>query len=358
MSSSSLPTIRLPNMLDNWPWPRTLHSQYESLRADSAAWLSQYKSESLGVQKVFAGGNSESLLASLVWPDVDYESLRAGCDLISSVIITDDCLDVETGSSAEAIIDAILHAFHHPEVPTPASAPIAAEITRQAWTRAMKLGSPSQRRRFIQKYGDFLRAITKEAEDRDTEYVRDIEEYMQVRRDTIASRPAFWVVECLSGIPEHIADHPSILKLSEYATELIIITNDVVSYNKEQAQGSIHNLVAIAMLSLNLTVQEAMDWTGALFESIVQKFLAALNKVPSWGPDIDSKVAVYIDGLGNWVRGHEVWSFECLRYFGKKGKDIRNSRLVTLLPPRSVTGRADAQLPPPLVTSPPAATVC
>lgn len=41
---------------------------------------------------------------------------------------------------------------------------------------------------------------------------------------------------------------------------------------------------------------------------------------------------MYVDGLGQWVRGNDDWTFESHRYFGDKGLEIQKTRLMTLLP--------------------------
>ncbi|KZS92146.1 terpenoid synthase [Sistotremastrum niveocremeum HHB9708] len=326
MSFESL-TIRLPKMLDNWPWPRRLNPGYEQLRQDSVNWVKQFNPENLGIKKVFKGGNSEML--------------RVESDFLTSVIVTDDSGDTESAEEAQAIVDSINEGFNNPHVKMPRDRPVIAELTRQFWLKAMKLSTPSQRPRFLRLYGDFLNAVVIEAADRDDDKIRDFDEYLAVRRNTIAFKAAFWINECSLNLPNYVLNHPSLVSLMDHATDLVIITNDVVSYNKEQAQGSVHNMVAVVMNQYNLSIQDAMDWVGGLFEDIVQKFLKGLEEVPSWGPDIDNRVEQYIEGLGNWVRGHEVWSFESPRYFGNSGLEARRSRTVQLLPPRSVMGRSD-----------------
>jgi len=47
--------------------------------------------------------------------------------------------------------------------------------------------------------------------------------------------------------------------------------------------------------------------------TILLKFLvllAHLGKTEEEGKQIDADVAIYADGLGNWVRANDVWSFE------------------------------------------------
>jgi hypothetical protein len=47
---------------------------------------------------------------------------------------------------------------------------------------------------------------------------------------------------------------------------------------------------------------------------------------------VDTELARYVDGLGNWVRASGQWGFESERYFGKKGPEIEKNRWVRLSP--------------------------
>jgi len=107
---------------------------------------------------------------------------------------------------------------------------------------------------------------------------------------------------------------------------------DMVSYNKEQACGDNHNIVAIVMHELDMDVDGAMFWVADLLKEIENKFLEAMAALPTWGEPIDSQVKQYCDGVANWVRGNYEWSFESERYFGTKGLEIKRKRWITLMP--------------------------
>ena len=84
--------------------------------------------------------------------------------------------------------------------------------------------------------------------------------------------------------------------------------------------------------------EKGVDLDGALDElvkyndGVLSKFQAQRHMLPSWGPDMDRVVNEYVDGLAYWIRGLDCWSFESTRYFGTKGPEIKEHRLVTLLP--------------------------
>lgn len=87
------------------------------------------------------------------------------------------------------------------------------------------------------------------------------------------------------------------------------------------------------MLQENTDVHGAMQYILGMHDRLADKFLQNYDKLPSWGEPIDSWVHRYVDGLGNWVRANDSWSFESWRYFKNDGLNIQKHRWVTLLPP-------------------------
>ena len=108
----------------------------------------------------------------------------------------------------------------------------------------------------------------------------------------------------------------------------------MVSYNKEQACGDDnHSIITILMHYHETDIQGAMDWVYKYHKELQARFMDIYeNKIPKFGEPVDTELAQYVDGLGNWVRANAEWNFESGRYFGKKGLEIQKTRWVTLLP--------------------------
>jgi Delta6-protoilludene synthase len=108
---------------------------------------------------------------------------------------------------------------------------------------------------------------------------------------------------------------------------------DLYSYNIEQAAGhGGHNILTVVMNEKGVDLHGALDWLAKYNDDVLSKFQAQRHMLPSWGPDMDHVVKEYVERLGYWIRGHDCWSFESGRYFGSKGPEIKEHRLVTLLP--------------------------
>ena len=50
---------------------------------------------------------------------------------------------------------------------------------------------------------------------------------------------------------------------------------------------------------------------------------------------VDRAVALYIQGLDDWIIANAEWSFETERYFGKEGHTVKKTRQIALLPQRA-----------------------
>jgi Delta6-protoilludene synthase len=74
-------------------------------------------------------------------------------------------------------------------------------------------------------------AVADEAADRAKGNIRGIEDYLKLRRLTIAGYPAYPVIEAGLDIPDEVIAHPAMESLCAYATESLVPTNVRVSLN-------------------------------------------------------------------------------------------------------------------------------
>ena len=76
----------------------------------------------------------------------------------------------------------------------------------------------------------------------------------------------------------------------------------------------------------------ALDWVGVYHEHVLSEFQAQYRVLPSWGSAIDLRVKTYLERLACFMRGIDCWAFETERYFGTKGVEMQEQRIVDLLP--------------------------
>jgi hypothetical protein len=79
-----------------------------------------------------------------------------------------------------------------------------------------------------------------------------------------------------------------------------------------------------------LDLQSSVDYVGDMCKGAIDRFIAERECLPSWGPEIDEQVKIYVDGLTGWIVGSLHWSFDLERCFGKLGPQVRATRKVAL----------------------------
>jgi len=214
--------------------------------------------------------------------------------------------------------------------------------------------SATARQRFIDTFDHYLDATVREAENREQGTVLGFSDYLELRRGNSGAYPAYAVIECILSIdlqPE-VFDHPALWNLTKIAGDmlftanvssdsissprfvsanLILFSQDIYSYNKEQAGGhSANNLITVIQKERGVDLQEAMDIAGDFFTNYVEEFNMWREQLPSWGPEVDAAVSEYIKGMAACVRGYIEWSLSGPRYFGSSVEEVKKTRRVAL----------------------------
>jgi len=309
-----------------------LSDYYTEVKPESDEWLKGFQALDAKSQRSFDLCNFP-LLGSLVYPLLDKDGVRVACDLMVLFFIYDEFTDKVDGDGARIYADMVMDAIRNPHQARPQGEPQLGEITRQFWLRALKVSSLPAQERFIATFSEYVYAVIDEASDRSKGRVRGIEEYLKLTRLTAGGYPAFVAVEAGLNIPNEAMGHPVIKSLCALAAESLVLTNDMYSYNIEQASGhGGHNIVTVVMNEKEVDLDSALNWLGEYHGQVLSKFQAQSRSLPSWGGAVDADVATFVDRLGYWIRGIDSWSLETERYHGTKGPEVRKHRLVTLLP--------------------------
>ncbi|EEB94990.1 hypothetical protein MPER_06109 [Moniliophthora perniciosa FA553] len=210
----------------------------------------------------------------------------------------------------------------------------AGKLARDFWARCIRDAGPGCQARFKETLGLFFESVNIQAKARDAGIIPDLESYIDVRRDTSGCKPCWALIEYALDIdlPEYVATDPVIMALNQYTNDVVTWSNDIFSYNVEQARGDTHNMVVILMKLNGHTLQSALDYVGQLCKETIDNFNESRKNIPSWDPEVDDIVQRYVKGLQDWIVGALHWSFMTTRYFGENGQEVKNNRYVKLLP--------------------------
>ncbi|KAJ6555586.1 terpenoid synthase [Mycena vulgaris] len=298
---------------------RHINPYYAICKEESSEWCEVFKAKA---QKSFNRCDFSQFACPLAFPLLTKDGCRVGCDLMNLFFVIDEHTDV-------AETNEWIGGISHPHA-------VGDDVTHgnsRFWVNAMKTATSTSQRRFIDTFQSYMDAVVQQADDRNSSRIRDVDSYFEVRRDTIGAKPSFAICEIHMNLPHAVITHPVVVKLTNLCIDALIIGNDLCSYNVEQARGDDeHNLVTIVMHQYHMNAQQAMNWISDLHDDIVKEFLDAWDSLPTFGGPVDREIRTYVDGLGNWVRANDAWSFESERYFGKQGLEVMRSRTVNLLP--------------------------
>ncbi|KAF9056847.1 isoprenoid synthase domain-containing protein [Rhodocollybia butyracea] len=200
--------------------------------------------------------------------------------------------------------------------------------------------SPDIASRLIDRYCLYVTHVTREAELRESGGVLDVQGYISMRRETGLMRCFFDLAEhCLGvNLPQEVHNDPVFVSGYEAAMDLINLSNDLYSYDMEQAKGhSGANIVTVFMKTNKMDLQTAVDFLGTYLEALIGQWATARATLSSRSEQRYRDSVSVLDALGDWVRGNVIWCFETDRYFGINKDVIRKTLRVTLTTPFSNT---------------------
>ena len=93
-----------------------------------------------------------------------------------------------------------------------------------------------------------------------------------------------------------------------------------------------HNILTIVTKQLGYTFCEALNWTSNYHNELKARFLKGKLQLPSFGPGVDPQLERFIEAIAMWPRANDSWTFESGRYFGSKGLEIQQTRVVPFMP--------------------------
>ena len=101
-----------------------------------------------------------------------------------------------------------------------------------------------------------------------------------------------------------------------------------------------NNVITVLMKTNGVTLQEAANHVGVVFESLMDTYVKNKALVRSFGPEHDANIQAYMQNVGYWVVGNLEWSFKSQRYFGSAHEEVRRTGVVKIAPQSALTATA------------------
>ena len=305
--------------LDWGPVP-PINTHHPGIRRETDHWL-----ESVGLTD--KPGRLEKhrridvpLFAAMAYPTASRDHLLLAHDWMAWLFEYDDQFDDgEDGHStdrARHLRDSLLSILRDspPDVPRRTLHSGLSDI----WSRLRTTASPRVQARFAGHVSDYLESYEWETRNRRDGVCPDVAEYLEKRQHTGAAHPCFDLIVPAAGVLEDHVDwaDPRLRRLEYLSSEIITLSNDLVSFPKEAEQGDVHNIVLILMRRQGHSAPEAIGQTVELLKSRLKDFAREAGDLNRSPRSMNTDTTRYVHGLRTWYLANYFWSLRCGRFVG------------------------------------------
>ncbi|KAF6826099.1 terpene synthase metal binding domain-containing protein [Colletotrichum plurivorum] len=278
-----------------------------------------------------------SYFCSIAAPDAPEDRLRTVCDWGNWVFPFDDMFDSgplrSDPDASRKVLDSLLANMLGNRSYVGVKMPVV-QVHDNIFRRLSEVSHESSgvQRRFAKSMEFYAEGVAMQVEAFTSQRLPSLQEILQTRRRSVGVEPLYHLVEYAHSlrVPDEVFEDPEIQALERIGADFVILSNDILSYRKEEAEGCHSNMVAACRMT-GKSAQEAFDMVGALLEESYIEWDDAMSRVPRCGGDIDREVERYIKGIQDVVQANISWSLQSKRYFGADGPKVRRTRMVDVL---------------------------
>ncbi|MBT2471837.1 hypothetical protein J7E97_29255 [Streptomyces sp. ISL-66] len=192
------------------------------------------------------------------------------------------------------------------------------------WLRTAGAMSREWRLRYTRHFRRFLEGSRWAQEATGEDRFPDPVDYIQLRRDFGATPATVFLLEHATGteIPRPILESRPFQAIIDAVCDAAGLQNDVISYNKERAQGEADsNGVRIFQRTMDCNLQKAVDAVDRVLTSRVHTLQAAADidlprTLEELGTDPHAREALsgYVSALQSLLAGMYAWPYHTARY--------------------------------------------
>lgn len=265
-----------------------------------------------------------SQLTACAYPHAGENELEIAISWMVWLFLFDDQLDeCSLGHSVDdgqKVIEKIILLTASNPLPSSAS-PVEIAFS-DLWSRYALELTQTQQPRFLLNIRNYLSSLLWEIENRATKVCHTPFTFAEIRRNTGAVRAVFDLIEYSwhAEIPPDMYHSAELEMLSNCAVDVICMSNDVFSYEKESARGEINNHVSVWQAFSRVSTQEAIDQVHSFVMERMEFFIKTKQKIKSkykvlkLCQDDQLFMQRYIEGMEHWMRANLDFSLHTPRY--------------------------------------------
>jgi Terpene synthase family 2, C-terminal metal binding len=314
-NSDEMPSREVIAQALRCPFARRLNPNVDQAHEQSSRWVRANIPDSRMAERL-----TQARMAWMVagfFPSAGVEELSLAADYISWAFALDDLGD-ETELGKNPILLARLFETFDAVFEGPARALESASVRglRNIVSRLSKLATPQQLAAFHAGNLAYFGGMLWEANNRAGAWVPNESSFLTLRPAAGAVPPFMALIEPLERLtlPVQVRNHPHVEELTRLAGGILCWTNDVLSYEKERAQGDVHNLAIVYEVQRGLTRGAALTQAVAFHNAEVDGFLARAAALPALNLDSSGKLQRYVQVLCSMMRITRDWTLGSARY--------------------------------------------
>lgn len=320
MSSITIPELYCP-------FTSKLHPQVELAQKHTIEWAMSFQLLKDVVSFKRFKQLKSAYLVGRTFADTDLERLCLAADWTSWLYLFDDqCDNNEIGKKPEelkkVIDEFVTILYEDKEVTLENGIPLAAALS-DLWERLKEKAPKGWKERYRKGVKEYLEAMYWEAKNRAYGVRPSISEYMHMRAASGAAHTVLDLTEITQQLTlsNEVLENPIFRRLYDIANVTANWANDVISFEKEQSFGDVHNLVILFQHEKKLSLQEAISESVKVHDNDIAEFIRLEKELPSFGEEMDQQVKIYLQTLKSWMRGHINWIINDTRRFEEKQGD-------------------------------------
>ncbi|WP_128375106.1 terpene synthase family protein [Streptomyces cavernae] len=306
----------------NIPFPHRVSPDLERARQHGPVWAR----ETGMVTGDAAAAYWEALLlpeqAGFYWPYAAGEDIELAVDFMTFYYFFDDQFDAELGRSVAEVrrvigdLVEVTRGIAHRRL----HVPIVTAFS-DLWRRATEGMSPLWRERFGRNWRDYFYGYVSEAVDRHLGTAHQWDTYLAGRRYSVGAQTSTDLCERFGHfeVPEEALAHPHLQVMRQIICDVLAMSNDLHSFEKESALGETNNFIQAAGRTRRLPTDAAVAHVRAEGERLLARFAELEREIPrivdALGPaEHRRSVTAYVDALKASLRGYDAWGNVTPRY--------------------------------------------
>ncbi|KAK1252163.1 hypothetical protein MKX08_003350 [Trichoderma sp. CBMAI-0020] len=330
-------TVLLPDMFQKFLKQEALvNPHYEKVKMESEEWLSEFCSFGPKMKKKISKCDF-SYFCAIAAPFAPRSKFRTICDWGNWVFPYDDMFDNgylrDKPEESQRVMESLMMPMMKQSIRLDTNERLRIVQAHDTVFQRIAAEAPTGvQKRFALAMQGYCQGALIQIDNQFASKTLSLEEVILIRQRSAGCKPLYHLVEYAHGllIPDKVFDNPIIQELECLGMDMVAISNDILSYRKEQAEGVPHNMVTVCR-SNRMSPQKAFNTVGKLLEQRYRRWDEAEANVPSWGEETDVQVRKYIEGIKCVVKANLNWSFKSERYLGPNPAHVRVTRVLRIL---------------------------